>query len=62
VSARDRDPLWSWSPVTLVGGLVRVGSAHQVACAPVVERSAAGAKRLGDVYWNEIDRSMHGVR
>ena len=26
-----------------------------------MEHSAAGAKRLGDVYWSEIERSMHGV-
>jgi len=28
---------------------------------PVVERSAAGAKLLGDVYWREVQRSTLGV-
>lgn len=28
---------------------------------PVVERSAAGAKLLGDVYWREVQRSTFGV-
>jgi hypothetical protein len=28
---------------------------------PVVERSAAGAKRLGEVYWREVQRSTFGV-
>jgi hypothetical protein len=29
--------------------------------APVVERSAAGARRLGEVYWCEVERSTFGV-
>lgn len=28
---------------------------------PVVERSAAGAKLLGEVYWREVQRSTFGV-
>lgn len=28
---------------------------------PVVERSAAGAKQLGEVYWREVQRSTLGV-
>ena len=29
--------------------------------APVVERSAAGARRLGEVYWRELERSTLGL-
>ena len=29
--------------------------------APVVERSAAGARRLGELYWREVQRSTCGV-
>jgi hypothetical protein len=29
--------------------------------APVVERSAAGAKRLGELYWREVEGSTFGV-
>lgn len=29
--------------------------------APVVERSAAGARRLGELYWSEVERSTFGV-
>jgi hypothetical protein len=28
---------------------------------PVVERSAAGADRLGEIYWREVERSTLGV-
>jgi len=28
---------------------------------PVVERSAAGAKKLGEIYWREVQRSTLGV-
>ena len=29
--------------------------------APVVERSTAGAKRLADLYWDEVERSTFGA-
>lgn len=29
--------------------------------APVVERSAAGARRLGELYWHELERSTVGL-
>jgi hypothetical protein len=29
--------------------------------APVVERSAAGARRLGELYWRELERSTLGL-
>jgi hypothetical protein len=29
--------------------------------APVVERTAAGARRLGELYWREVERSTFGV-
>lgn len=29
--------------------------------APVVERSVAGARRLGELYWREVERSTLGV-
>lgn len=29
--------------------------------APVVDRSADGARRLGEVYWREVERSTLGV-
>lgn len=41
------------------------GAFESVQCvelpAPVVERSAAGARRLGDLYWCELERSTLGL-
>lgn len=37
-------------------------SVQQIAFpAPVVERSAAGARRLGELYWCEVERSTFGI-
>ena len=38
----------------------RVGAARDVP-APVVERTEAGARRLGDLYWRELRQSTFGV-
>ena len=60
MSAGDHDPLWSWSQSRSSEGSFE--SVQRIRMpAPVVERSPAGAKRLGDVYWNEIERSTGGV-
>jgi hypothetical protein len=60
VSVRDGDPLWSWSQTRSSAGSFE--SVQRIRLpAPVVEHSAAGAKRLGDVYWSEIERSLYGV-
>jgi hypothetical protein len=60
MSIKDHDPLWGWSqsrsPVGSFESVQRIRLP-----APVVEHSAAGAKRLGDVYWNEIERALYGV-
>ena len=60
MSIRDHDPLWGWSQSRSPAGSFE--SVQRVRLpAPVVEHSAAGAKRLGDVYWSEIERSLYGV-
>jgi hypothetical protein len=60
MSVGDRDPLWSWSQSRSSAGSFESVQRIRVP-APVVEHSAAGAKHLGDVYWDEIERSMYGV-
>ena len=60
MSHGDRDPLWSWSQSRSSAGSFESVQRTRVPT-PVVERSAAGAKRLGDVYWNEVQRSTGGV-
>ena len=60
MSVGDGDPLWSWSQSRSSAG--SFASVQRIRLpAPVVDHSAAGAKRLGDVYWNEIERSLYGV-
>jgi|RhiMetdeSRZDD1v2_1073273.scaffolds.fasta_scaffold143171_2 hypothetical protein len=60
MSVKNHDPLYGWShsrsPVGSFESIQRVKVP-----APVVEHSAAGAKRLGDVYWSEIDHSLYGL-
>ena len=60
MTVRDRDPFSSWSQSRSSAGSFESVQRLRLP-APVVEHSAAGAKRLGEVYWNEIERSMHGV-
>ena len=60
MSVRDPDPFVSWSQSRSSAGSFESVQRLRLP-APVVEHSAAGAKRLGEVYWNEIERSMHGV-
>ena len=54
------DPLYGWSQSRSPTGSFE--SVQRVKLpGPVVEHSAAGAKRLGDVYWSEIERSLYGL-
>ena len=60
MTVEDHDRLGGWSQSRSAAGsfesVQRIGLP-----APVVEHSAAGARRLGDVYWSEIERSLYGV-
>jgi hypothetical protein len=60
VTVEDHDLLWGWSQSRSAAGSFESVQRIRVPV-PVVEHSAAGAKRLGDVYWSEIERSLHGV-
>jgi hypothetical protein len=60
MSGGDYDPPRGWSQSRTPAGSFE--SVQRVRLpAPVVEHSAAGARRLGNVYWSEIERSLHGV-
>ena len=58
VTDRDAPPDWSQSR-TPAGSFESVQRVELPA--PVVEHSTAGARRLGDVYWDELQRSLHGL-
>jgi hypothetical protein len=52
----------SWSSTVSRSPSGAFGSVQRITfSAPVVERSTAGARRLGDVYWRELERSTLGV-
>jgi hypothetical protein len=57
---RDDDSLRGWSQSRSPAGSF-VSIQRVTLPAPVVEHSIAGAKRLGDVYWSEIERALHGL-
>ena len=61
MSARRRLPgTWSSSEAQAASGAFE--SVQRVELpAPVVERSAAGARRLGEVYWRELERTTVGL-
>ena len=58
VTDRDAPPDWSQSR-TPAGSFESVQRVELPT--PVVEHSTAGARRLGDVYWDELQRSLHGL-
>ena len=57
---RVRDGSWSSRQTRLVDGAVE-SVQRMTFPAPVVERTKAGARKLGDVYWRELRRSTLGV-
>ena len=61
MSLRSRLPrTWSSSQAQSPSGAFE--SVERVGLpAPVVERSAAGARRLGELYWRELERSTLGL-
>lgn len=60
MSFRGRERSWSSTQTRTPAGAFE--SVQRIAFpAPVVERSAAGAKRLGEVYWHEVERATFGV-
>ncbi len=60
MSLRSRERSWSSTQTRSPAGAFE--SVQRIAFpAPVVERSAAGARRLGEVYWREVERSTLGV-
>jgi hypothetical protein len=60
VSLRGRERSWSSTQTRSPTGAFE--SVQRIAfSAPVVERSAAGARRLGELYWREVERSTFGV-
>ena len=51
---------WSSTQTRSAGGAFE--SVQQIAFpAPVVEHSEAGARRLGELYWREVERSTFGL-
>jgi hypothetical protein len=60
VSSSGRNGSWSSTQTRSPSGAFE--SVQRTAFSmPVVERSAAGAKLLGEVYWSEVQRSTLGV-
>jgi hypothetical protein len=59
LNRRLRDRSWSSTQVRLADGAVE--SVQRVTFpAPVVERTEAGARKLGDLYWRELRQSTFG--
>jgi hypothetical protein len=57
-TSRGRPQAWSQSR----GPTGAFATVHRASLpAPVVEHSFAGARRLGDLYWHELDRSTFGL-
>jgi hypothetical protein len=60
MSVRGQDQSWSSIQTRSPAGAFE--SVQRIAFpTPVVERSAAGARRLGEVYWRELERSTFGI-
>ena len=60
MSLRGHERAWSSTQACSPSGAVE--SVQRTAFPrPVVERSAAGARRLGELYWREEERATHGV-
>lgn len=60
MSLRGHERAWSSTQACSPSGAVE--SVQRTAFPrPVVERSAAGARRLGELYWREVERATHGV-
>jgi hypothetical protein len=60
MSLRGHERSWSSTQARSPSGAF--ASVQRIAfAAPVVERSAAGARRLGELYWQVVERSTLGV-
>jgi hypothetical protein len=60
MSLRGHERGWNSTQALSPSGAVE--SVQRIAFpAPVVERSAAGARRLGEVYWREVERATYGL-
>jgi hypothetical protein len=60
LSLRVRERSWSSTQARLADGAV--DSVQRMTFpAPVVERTEAGARKLGDLYWRELRQSTFGV-
>ena len=60
MSLRGRERSWSSTQTRSAAGAFE--SVQRIVFPmPVVERSAAGAERLGELYWRELERSTFGV-
>jgi len=60
MSLRSRKQSWSSTQTRSPSGAFE--SVQRIVFpTPVVERSAAGARRLGEVYWRELERSTFGI-
>jgi hypothetical protein len=59
---RRRLPPGSWSSSQAQSPSGAFDSVQRIVLpAPVVERDLAGARRLGELYWRELERSMLGL-
>jgi hypothetical protein len=60
MSSRSREGAWSSSQSRTAAGAFE--SVQRIAFpAPVVEHSTTGARRLGELYWSEVERSTFGL-
>ena len=60
MSVRGHERSWSSTQTRSPAGAFE--SVQRIAFpAPVVERSTTGARRLGELYWREVERSTFGV-
>jgi hypothetical protein len=60
MSVRSRERSWSSTQTRSPAGAFE--SVQRIAFpAPVVERTPAGARQLGELYWREVERSTFGV-
>jgi hypothetical protein len=60
MSLRSRERSWSSTQTRSPAGAFE--SVQRIAFpAPVVERTTTGARRLGELYWREVERSTFGL-